>query len=74
MTRRSSRYSISANAYLRLAGVRDAEENLYLPAEACGCGVCAIAAYDDDALNSLLGLDGEKDFVIYLATVGKKRS
>lgn len=47
-------------------------QNLYLSAEAIDCGVCAIAAFNDDQLNHLLGLDGEEQFVIYLATVGKK--
>jgi len=48
-------------------------QNLYLAAEVIGCGVCAIAAFDDDAINALLKLDGESQFVIYIATVGKKR-
>jgi len=47
-------------------------QNLYLAAEAVGCGVCAIAAFDDDAMDMLLGIDGENQFLIYLATVGKK--
>lgn len=47
-------------------------QNLYLAAEAVKCGVCAIAAYDDEALNTALGLDGEKLFVIYVASLGKK--
>jgi len=47
-------------------------QNLYLAAEAIGCGVCAVAAYDDDAMNRLLKLDGRERFVIYLATVGHK--
>jgi len=38
-------------------------QNLYLAAEGLGCGVCAIAAYDDDAVNAALGLDGEAIFV-----------
>jgi SagB-type dehydrogenase family enzyme len=46
-------------------------QNLYLAAENIGCGVCAIAAYEDTKLNDLLGLDGEEQFVVYLATVGK---
>jgi len=46
-------------------------QNLYLAAEAVGCGVCAIAAFDDDAMNGLLGIDGKDQFLIYLATVGK---
>ncbi len=47
-------------------------QNLYLAAEAIDCGVCAIAAYDDEMLNSALGLDGRDLFVIYLASLGKK--
>ena len=47
-------------------------QNLYLAAEALGCGVCALAAFNDDDVNRLLGLDGETQFAIYLATVGKK--
>jgi SagB-type dehydrogenase family enzyme len=47
-------------------------QNLYLAAEAVDCGVCAIAAFDDDALNALLELDGEAVFAIYAASLGKK--
>ena len=47
-------------------------QNLYLAAEAIGCGACAIAAYDDDLLNTALGFDGEQIFAIYLASLGKK--
>ncbi len=47
-------------------------QNLALGAEQVGAGICPIAAFDDELLNSTLGLDGENLFVIYLATVGKK--
>ena len=47
-------------------------ENLSLVAEAINCGVCAIAAYDDEKLNSVLGIDGEEMFSIYVASLGKK--
>ncbi len=47
-------------------------QNLYLLAEAIECGACAMAAFDDDKINELLGLDGENNFVVYLASVGKK--
>lgn len=47
-------------------------QNLYLAAEALESGVCAIAAYDDDAVNQSLGLDGENLFVVYIASLGKK--
>jgi SagB-type dehydrogenase family enzyme len=47
-------------------------QNLYLAAESIGCGVCAIAAFDDDLLNGLLGADGGEHFAIYVGTVGKR--
>ena len=47
-------------------------QNLYLLAESVNCGVCALAAYDDDLVNNALGLDGENQFAIYLATLGKR--
>jgi len=47
-------------------------QNLYLAAEAVGCGVCAIAAFDDDRMDELLGINGKDQFLIYLATAGKK--
>jgi len=47
-------------------------QNLYLTAESIGCGVCAIAAFDDEAINQFLGVDGESQFVIYVASLGKK--
>ena len=47
-------------------------QNLYLSAESMGCGVCAIAAFLDEEINPVMGIDGENEFVIYVATVGKK--
>lgn len=47
-------------------------QNLYLAAEAIGAGTCAIAAYDQEALDALLRLDGEEEFIFYLAPVGKR--
>ncbi len=46
-------------------------QNLYLAASAVSCGVCAIAAYDDDAMHTILGIDGVEQFLIYLAAAGK---
>ena len=45
-------------------------QNLYLSCEAIGAGTCAVAAYDDDAVNKLLELDGEERFAIYVAPLG----
>lgn len=47
-------------------------QNLYLAAEAIHCGVCAIAAYDDDLMNAVLGVDGEAQFTAYIATLGRR--
>ena len=46
-------------------------QNRYLACEAIGAGTCAIAAYDQEALDRLLRIDGEEEFTIYLAPVGK---
>jgi SagB-type dehydrogenase family enzyme len=46
-------------------------QNLYLACEAISAGTCAVAAYDQAAMDSLLRLDGREEFVVYLAPVGK---
>ncbi len=46
-------------------------QNLYLACEAIGCGTCAIAAYDQEFSDALLGVDGEDEFTIYMAPVSK---
>ena len=46
-------------------------QNLYLACEALGAGTCAIAAYHQQLMDQLLGVDGEDEFTIYLAPVGK---
>lgn len=45
-------------------------QNLYLACEALGLGCCAVAAFDDDAVNNILDVDGKEEFAIYLATTG----
>jgi SagB-type dehydrogenase family enzyme len=47
-------------------------QNLLLAAEALGLGACPVAAFYDEELNALLGLDGTEESVIYMAAVGKK--
>ena len=46
-------------------------QNLYLACTAVGAGACAIAAYDQQMLDAVLDLDGDDEFVIYVATVGR---
>jgi len=47
-------------------------QNLYLAAEAIHCGVCGIAAFDDDLLNEVLHLDGQELWAIYCGALGKR--
>ena len=49
-------------------------QNLYLACEELGLGCCAVAAFDDDAVDRILGVDGREEFAIYLATVGHVRA
>lgn len=48
-------------------------QNLYLACEAIDAGTCAVAAYDQAAMDTLLRVDGEEEFTVYLAPVGKVR-
>jgi len=48
-------------------------QNLLLAAEALGLSACPIGAFFDEEINELLGLDGEEETVIYLATVGRPK-
>jgi SagB-type dehydrogenase family enzyme len=49
-------------------------QNLYLACEAIGAGTCAIAAYNQVLCDDLVGVDGNEEFVVYLAPVGKVAS
>jgi SagB-type dehydrogenase family enzyme len=46
-------------------------QNLYLACEAIGAGTCAIAAYNQTLVDELLGVDGDDEFCVYIAPVGK---
>lgn len=45
-------------------------QNLYLASTALGLFCCAVGAFFDDEVNTLLGIDGVTESVIYMATVG----
>lgn len=64
------RYGLAAHKVIALDAGHVCQ-NLYLACETIQAGTCAIAAYDQDELDELLGLDGETEFAIYLAPVGK---
>ena len=48
-------------------------QNLYLAGESLDLGTCAIGIYDQKMIDNLLELDGDEEFVVYLAAIGKKR-
>lgn len=49
-------------------------ENLYLAAESCGTGCCAALSYDQPRVDELLGVDGQDEFALYLACLGKPKA
>lgn len=65
------KYSFTAHKMIAMEAGH-ASQNLYLASESIDCGMVAIAAYDQSAIDKLLDLDGEDEFVVYVATVGKK--
>jgi SagB-type dehydrogenase family enzyme len=64
------RYSRAAHKVIALDAGHVCQ-NLYLACEAIGAGTCAIAAYHQELMDDLLGVDGEDEFTIYMAPVGK---
>jgi SagB-type dehydrogenase family enzyme len=65
------RYSIVSHKVIALDAGHVCQ-NLYLACESIGCGTCAIGAYDQNALDSVLGIDGHDEFALYAAPVGKR--
>jgi len=66
------RYDILAHKVIALDAGHVCQ-NLYLAAEAIGAGACAIGAYDQAKLDRALQVDGQDEFAIYVATLGKRR-
>jgi SagB-type dehydrogenase family enzyme len=64
------RYDIAAHRVIAI-DVGHVCQNLYLACEAISCGTCAIAAYHQSKMDSLLKVDGDDEYTLYLAPVGK---
>jgi len=64
------RYTERAYRYMHLDAGHVCQ-NLYLAVQAIGAGCCGIAAFRDDEINAVLGVDGVERFMIYAATTGK---
>jgi SagB-type dehydrogenase family enzyme len=65
------RYDIAAHKVIAIDAGHVCQ-NLYLACEAIDTGTCAMAAYDQEEMDKLLRVDGQNEFTIYLASVGKK--
>ncbi|MHC4278140.1 MAG: SagB/ThcOx family dehydrogenase [Planctomycetota bacterium] len=66
------RYGLAAHRVI-LLDAGHVCQNLYLACEAVGVGTCAVAAYDQEKMDQLLEIDGDDEFVIYAAAVGRPR-
>jgi SagB-type dehydrogenase family enzyme len=64
------RYDIAAHKVIAIDAGHVCQ-NLYLASAAIGAGTCAVAAYHQDLMDALLGVDGDDEFTLYLAPVGK---
>jgi len=64
------RYGLAAHRVI-LIDAGHVCQNLYLACEAIGSGTCAVAAYDQDLMDQILGVDRGSEFAIYAAAVGK---
>lgn len=64
------RYDIAAHKVIAIDAGHVCQ-NLYIACEAIGAGTCAVAAYHQELMDSLLGVDGTEEFTLYLAAVGK---
>lgn len=64
------RYSILSHKVIAI-DIGHVCENLYLAGEAVDVGICGIGAYDQGKIDKIIQVDGEDEFTIYLASVGK---
>jgi nitroreductase len=64
------RYHIAAHKVIAIDAGHVCQ-NLYLASTAISGGTCAVGAYHQEMMDNLLGVDGDNEFAIYLAVVGK---
>ncbi|MEW5702856.1 MAG: SagB/ThcOx family dehydrogenase [Candidatus Zixiibacteriota bacterium] len=67
--RTTARYAARGRRYIDME-VGAVCQNIYLQATALGLGTCAVGAFDDEAANRLLDLDGKNEAVLLLMPVG----
>jgi len=66
------RYDIAAHKVIAIDAGHVCQ-NLYISCEAIHAATCAVAAYDQELIDNLLGVDGTEEFAIYLGPVGKAK-
>jgi SagB-type dehydrogenase family enzyme len=64
------RYSILAHKFIAI-DLGHVSQNLYLACEAVNLGTVAIGYYEQKKFDALLELDGQDEFVVLIAPVGK---
>jgi SagB-type dehydrogenase family enzyme len=69
-SRMECRYGLAAHKFIALDAGHVCQ-NLYLACEAIRAGTCAVAAYHQQLMDQLVRVDGEEEFVVYMAPVGK---
>jgi len=72
IARSARKYAQRAYRYIYLDAGHIAQ-NVALAASALGLGACAVGAFYDDAVNSLIGADGDSEFALYMMCVGTLR-
>jgi len=71
--RTMSKYGERGGRYLLLDAAHICQNTL-LAAEALNCGGCPVAAFYDQELVEILGIDGEEEIPLYGSTIGRKSS
>ena len=66
------RYGLASHKVIAIDAGHVAQ-NLYLACEAIGAATCAVGAYDQEAMDALLRLDGKDEFTLYVAPVGVRK-
>ncbi len=64
------RYDLAAHKVIAI-DIGHVCQNLYLVSTSFDAGICAIAAYNQEECDKLLGVDGKEEFTLYIAAVGR---
>lgn len=67
------RYSTASHRVM-LIDLGHLGQNLMLSATAMGLGSCCLAAFDQEACDETLGIDGVEEYTVYALTLGKARA